>query len=88
MAWGMSMMAIFMPLFSEYGNWTALVMAAVHGLSGGILLPILTIFTCLANILLFSPLDSLGLVSGGITGMLILAAGFSVKHAIKSRLSL
>jgi hypothetical protein len=87
MAWGISVMAIFIPLLSEYGTWVALLLATVHGLSGGILLPILTMLTSLANLFLLSPLSSVGIVSGGITGVLSLAVAFSVKRALKSRLT-
>lgn len=86
MAWGISVMAIFVPLLSEYGTWLALLLAAIHGLSGGILLPILTLLTSLANLFLLSPLDSLGIVSGGVTGVLVLAVALSIKRALKSRL--
>ena len=79
-------MAIFVPLLSEYGTWLALLLAAIHGLSGGILLPILTLLTSLANLFLLSPLDSLGIVSGGVTGVLVLAVALSIKRALKSRL--
>jgi len=87
MAWAISVMAIFIPLLSEYGTWAALLLAAIHGLSGGILLPVLTMLTSLANLFLLSPLDSMGIVSGGITGVLLLVVAFSVKRALKSRLS-
>jgi len=87
MAWAMSMMAIFMPLLSEYGTWAALVLAAVHGLTGGILLPILTALTCLANIFLFSPLSSMSITSGAITAVLVLVVALSVKRGLRLRLS-
>lgn len=87
MAWATSVMAIFMPLLSEYGTWAALALAALHGLTGGIVLPVLTILTSLANIFLLSPLDSMSVTSGGITAALMLAAAYSVKRALKSRLS-
>ena len=31
-AWATSMMAIFIPLLSDYGIWMALLLAAVHGM--------------------------------------------------------
>lgn len=87
MAWGTSVMAIFIPLLSDYGTWVALVLAALHGLSGGIVFPVLTMLTSLVNLFLLSPLSSTGIVSGGITGVLLLAVAFSVKRALKSRLT-
>jgi hypothetical protein len=85
-AWGTSVMAIFIPFLSDYGIWMALLLAAVHGMLGGILLPMLTILTSLVNIFLLSPVSSMSLTSIFITSLLMLASGFSVKHALKSRL--
>ena len=64
----------------------ALLLAAIHGLLGGIVLPILAILTSLANIFLFSPVGDMGLTSTLITGLLVLASGYSVKHALGARL--
>ena len=44
-AWAASVMAIFIPLLSEYGIWMALILAIFHGLLGGIVLPSLAILT-------------------------------------------
>jgi hypothetical protein len=53
---------------------------------GGIILPVLTMLTSLANIFLLSPVSSMSLTSIVVTSLLMLASGFSVKHALKSRL--
>lgn len=85
-AWGISLAAIFMPLLSEYGIWVALLLAAIHGVFGGILLPVLTLLTSLVNIFLLSPVDSMGISSIVITALLAAAVGGSIKHALKRRL--
>lgn len=85
-AWAVSLMAIFIPFLSEYGIWMALVLAAVHGFLGGVLLPVLTVATSLANIFLLSPVSSMSITSIAVTSLLMLVSGFSIKHALKSRL--
>jgi hypothetical protein len=87
MAWAVSIMAIFTPWLSEYATGAALVLAAVHGLTGGVLLPGLTVVTALVNTFLLSPLQSMTITSGGIMAVLVLAALFSIKRALRSRLS-
>ena len=85
-AWSTSMMAIFIPFLSDYGIWMALLLAAMHGFMGGVILPALTILTSLVNIFLLSPVSSMSLTSIIVTSLLMLVSGFSVKNALKSRL--
>lgn len=82
-----SVMAIFMPLLSDYGVWFALILATIHALLGGILLPILTIITCCINIFFLSPISSMGMSSIIITTFLFVMTGFGVKHAFNSKLT-
>jgi hypothetical protein len=84
-AWATSLMAIFIPLLSDYGIWMALLLAAMHGLLGGIILPMLTMLTSLVNIFFLSPVSSMSLTSIIVTSALMLASGLGVKHALRSR---
>ncbi|MBT4836231.1 MAG: hypothetical protein HON94_02675 [Methylococcales bacterium] len=81
-----SVASIFIPLFSEYGIFCALIFALIHSGLGGIILSIFTVVTCVFNILFFSPVGSMGGLSIVMISILFIAVSLSIKHAINLKI--
>jgi len=83
-AWGLSIAAIFVPVVSVFMIWASLVMAIIHAGVGGLLFPVLTLLTTVVNRWYFSVVP-MGLISWGVTLLLMLGVIFALKMAIQSK---
>jgi len=76
-AFGTALMGVFMPLVTIYMVWLALTLAAVAGLLGGRLLPVLTLLVCFANLFFFSPVST-ALLGSGVYSLITTAVLFLI----------